>query len=62
VNTLIRKIFLFLIGRAHRSKVATFAAALMALLFAQRLMAPTQRRNDNEPGRTFDGEYRRIKN
>ncbi|HEY3433745.1 MAG TPA: hypothetical protein VGK09_14485 [Rhodocyclaceae bacterium] len=59
----VRKSFLFLVARMHRSRAAAFAAAFMALIFARRLMTPATRpqAQDTAPtGRVFDGEYRRI--
>jgi len=57
MDSTIRKIFLFLIARAHRNSMAAFSAAAMALLFARRLAAPAK---PPAGGRTFEGEFRRI--
>lgn len=60
MHTLIRKTFLFLVSCAHRSRVAAYAAALMALFFARYLTVPAERKTSRKTGRTFDGEYRRL--
>lgn len=55
MNTLIRSTFAFFLGRAHRSRLAAAAAALLALSFAPALMRPRRR-----GGRVIESECRRL--
>ncbi|RTL54393.1 MAG: hypothetical protein EKK46_08055 [Rhodocyclaceae bacterium] len=61
-TTLVRKSFVFLAARIHRSRVAALGAALLALFFARRLMTQTAARQEDArtQGRVIDGEYRRV--
>jgi hypothetical protein len=61
---ILRKLFAYLVVRAPRSRLAAFAATLLALLFARRLMqeaaATRSASSGGARGRVLDGEYRRI--
>lgn len=59
---LVRKSFLFLVARIHRSRLAALGAAMLALLFARRLttQAAAQGNSADSRSRVIDGEYRRI--
>lgn len=62
MNTLIKQSFLFLLARAHRSRLAAFGSALLALAFGRQLMARTAAdQQGRRETRVIDGEYRRIR-
>lgn len=68
MTSILRKIFLFLVVRAARNRLAALAATLLALLFGRRLMreaaifrpAHASDRDADRRHRILDGEYRRI--
>lgn len=71
MTSILRKIFLFLVVRAARNRLAALAATLLALMFGRRLMReataartahrPTAANRDaDRRRRILDGEYRRI--
>ena len=61
-TTLVRKGFAYLLARAPRSRLAAFASAFVALVFARQLLVPahTSRPASAPSGRVFEGEFRRI--
>lgn len=65
-TALVRQVFVFLVTRAPRSRLAALGAATMALLFARRLMtrAATARQGNaaasGHSGRVIEGNFRRI--
>ena len=56
MNTVVLKTFRFFLARAHHSRFATFACALLAAFFARPLMQRSMQRST----RVIEGEYRRI--
>lgn len=67
LTRLVRRGFASLLARAPRSSLAAFGSAIMALVFARRLMVPVtpscaERSPERSPsGRVFEGEFRRIR-